>query len=397
MTQLIHGKGANPDEVGSRAHAFPIFQTSTFRFKNAEEGARIFEGKVHQDAYSRVSNPNHRLLEERLCILEGGQAAQVFDSGMSAIKTLLLSLVDQRDEIIAHRNLYGGTYGFLKDLQRFGIKVIFVDARDPENVDKVLSVWTKLIFLETPTNPTLEICDFKTVKELACKQGRSDVLVVVDNTFATPVNQRPLLNGADVVIQSMTKYINGFGTHTGGAIISSEQVMARIWERFNASGGMMDPEVASRITTNMLTLYDRMKRHNQNGGTVAGSLLRHPQVNKVYYPGLPSHPGHDLAKRLMTDFGGMVSFELKDEKKAEKFLDELAQNREEGKGIITQAVSLGSVDTLVCSPALSTHHKIPSAERAAVGIRDGLIRLSVGIENVEDIIYSLDRAFQAIK
>src|SRR3990167_7528534 len=143
----------------------------------------------------------------------------MFDSGMSAIKTMFLSLVEQRDEIIAHRNLYGGTYNFLKDLQRFGIKVVFLDARDPENIDWVLSVRTKIIFLETPTNPTLEICDFKTIKELVCARGKSDVLVVVDNTFTTPVNQRPLLNGADIVIQSLTKYINGFGTHTGGAII----------------------------------------------------------------------------------------------------------------------------------------------------------------------------------
>ena len=393
-TQLIHGNHRSEDQ-DMNSHAFPIVQTSTFRFNSTEEGKRIFSGKSHHDAYSRISNPNHRFLEERLCILEGGQAAQVFDSGMTAIKVLFMSLLRSGNEIVAHRSLYGGTDALLKELTQFGIKTHFVDAKNIQNVFRAITEKTKLIFLETPSNQTLDICDFEAIKKELLDQDE-DLLIAVDNTFATPCNQKPLQLGADIVVESLTKYINGLGNYIGGAIITSKELMDKIWERYHASGGMMDPETASRISTNMMTLYDRMNCHNRNGKIVANFLTNKIDVKKVYYPGLSSHPNHDVARRLMTGFGGVVSFELKEEEKSSIFLDQLASDRNSGKGIISLSVSLGSVDSLICCPALSTHLSLTPESRAAQGISDGLVRFSAGIEDVEDIIYSLERGFRAI-
>jgi len=394
-TKLIHGNPHNEDH-DLNSHSFPIFQTGSFRFNSVVEGKCIFSGQSHCDAYSRVSNPNHRFLEERLCILEGGQAAQVFDSGMTAIKVLLMSLLRSGDEVVAHRSLYGGTDALLRDLARFEIKTHFVDAKNPQNVFRAVNEKTKLIFLETPSNPILDICDFKAIKKEFLEQDE-DVLVVVDNTFATPCNQQPLKHSVDIVVESLTKYLNGFGNYIGGAIITSQDLMAKIWERYHASGGMMDPETASRISTNMMTIYDRMACHNQNGEIIARFLYNNPAVKRVYYPGLPNHPNHKVAVKLMKGFGGVVSFELKNEEKSSTFLDQLASDRSSGKGIISLSVSLGSVDSLICCPALSTHLSLTPEERVNQGIDNGLIRLSTGIENVEDIIYSLERGFGSIE
>ncbi len=398
-SQLIHGHKENRGSE-SRSHAFPIYQTSTFRFDTVEQGMEIFAGTAKYDAYSRISNPNYRVLEDSLCILEEGEAAQIFDSGMSAIKVMLLSLLKSGDGVIAHRNLYGGTVGLLNELPNFGIKTKFVDARRAANVLNELTPAVKMVFLETPSNPTMDICDFERIKITLEVAGRNDILVVVDNTFASPYNQKPLTRGADISIQSLTKYINGFGNATGGAIITSSKIMERIWERYHGSGGMMEPEVAQRIATNMITLPNRMERHNKNGHEIATGFLRNnPSVKSVYYPGLPDHPNHYIAKWLMTGFGGMISFELDDPdgSKTNRFLNKLAQDQRDGEGIITLAVSLGCVDTLICCPALSTHYSLPREERLAQGVSDNLIRLSAGIENVEDITYSLERGFQALR
>ena len=396
-TRLIHGnQGFDHGEF--RSHAFPIFQTSTFKFDSVEDGKQIFSGISKHDAYSRISNPNHRQLEDRLCILEEGEAAQVFDSGMSAIKVALMSFIRSRSHIVAHNNLYGGTCGLLKELGNFGVETTFVDAKDASNVIHALTPETKIVFLETPSNPMLDICDFEEIKHFLRIMERNDIIIMIDNTFATPCNQKPLTRGADIVIHSLTKYICGSGKYIGGAIVTSQELMRVVWERHSGSGGMMDPETAANITINVMSIYDRVQRHNDNASKIALWLKNKQSVAKVYYPGLFNHPNHDVAARLMSGFGGMISFRLAgaDNSKTATFLNQLANDERNGEGIITLSVSLGSVDTLICCPALSTHLKILPEERLAQGITDDLIRLSVGTEDVEDIIYSLERGFQII-
>jgi len=403
MTRLIHGWFDKPkqDHSFQRSHVHPVVQTSTFRYKNVEEGANIFSGSALHDAYSRISNPNHRELEERLCILEDGEAAQVFDSGMSAIKVAIQSLVKSGDHIIAHKNLYGGTLGFLEDMINFGIITTFVDTRSTRNVINSLRPETKIVLLESPSNPMLDICDFKEIS-LYVHKVNTNIIVVVDSTFGTPVNQKPLKHDVDIVIHSLTKYLNGFGTYIGGALITSQKLMDRIWERYHGSGGMMDPRVASDVTHNMFTIYDRMKRHNKNAEIVVSYLLRRRDnygMTRVYYPKFSQlySSDHNKAIELMSGYGGMISFELGDESKTAHFLNKLSEDQDKGLGIISQAVSLGSVDTLICCPARSTHLNTPRDKRLAQGLTDHLIRLSVGTEDVEDIIYSLDRGFETIK
>lgn len=402
-TRLLHGKSGVSRDLNSilHSHSMPIVQTSTFSFDSIKQAQGVFsETDQRHEAYTRLSNPNHRKLEESLCVLEDGEAAQVFDSGMTATKVLLESLTEQGDHIIAHRNLYGGTYNLFKKWRKFGVSVSFVDARDVDNVLLGVYPYTtkiKMIFLESPSNPSLDICDFKTIKEKLIRMDRSDTLVVVDNTFATPCNQQPLKHGADIVVHSLTKYINGYGTHIGGAIITFSHIMKRIWDGWGASGGMMDPSVAWGISNNLISLPDRMKRHNENGKIVAEHLLRHPKVEKVNYPGFRNHPNYKVAIKLMTGFGGMVSFELKgDQETTQRFLDKLAIDSRNGDGVVTLAVSLGTVDSLIICPALTTHFSVPREERLEQGISDNLIRMSVGTENIQDILDSLERGFSVI-
>lgn len=396
-TRLIHG---NPgfDHGEFRSHAFPIFQTSTFKYDSVEEGEKIFSGTVKRDVYSRMSNPNHRQLEDRLCILEEGEAAQVFSSGTAAIKTAIMSFVKTGDHIIAHRNLYGGTRAELENLRNFGIETTYVDARYPPNVVRAITPRTKIILLETPSNPMLDICDFEEIKEFADVVSK-DIIVIVDNTFATPCNQKPLAHGVDIVAHSLTKYLNGSGRYIGGAVVTSRNLMDRIWERYHGCG-MMDAEAAARITDNLMSIEDRMKKHNRNADRVAHYLMlrKYEFLHRIHYPGISIHPNHDIARRLMKDFGGMVSFELKDNdsSKTAAFLNQLSTDEKTGEGIISQLVSLGTIDTLICCPARSTHLSVPREIRLAQGITDNLIRLSVGTEDAEDIIYSLERGFQAI-
>lgn len=409
-TMLVHGNlnGRNmPSPETLSSHAFPIFQTSTFVFDGVKQAQEVFSGTdPEHEAYSRISNPNHRYLEERLVVLEGGEAAQVFDSGMTAIKVLIESLTKQGDKIIAHKSLYGGTYELFRKWGKFGVESFFVDAGDPENVGfAVKNIWrngaqkVKMIFLETPSNPTLDICDISRIKEgLKNIFGCENVLLVVDNTFATPCNQQPLTIGADIVVHSLTKYLNGFGNYIGGSIVTSDKLMKRIWEGYRASGGAMDAEVASRIAVNMESVFDRIKWHNENGMKVARYLRNHSGVKKVYYPGLAEHPNHNVAKRQMTGgFGGMVSFELDgNQEQAEIFLNQLAKDKREKRGIITLSVSLGTTGSLIICPALTTHFNVPKSERINQGISDTLIRMSVGVEDIDDIVYSLERGFLAV-
>lgn len=398
-TRLIHG---NPgfDHGEFRSHAFPIFQTSTFRFDSVEEGEEIFSGTAMCDAYSRISNPDFRFLETHLRVMEEGESAQVFDSGMSAIKTTLEGFVNSGDHIVAHRNLYGGTYKLLKKFERkWNVNTTFVDARYIPNVISAITKNTKAVFLESPSNPVLDVCDFEEISAMV-HFVNPDIVVIVDGTFATPYNQKPLTHGVDVVVHSLTKYLDGSGFFIGGAVVTSKKLMEKIWETHDGSG-MMAPLIAVLLAHNTVSTEDRVKRHNENAEKIVHHFYMHKEdlFHKIYYPGLRNHPNHDVAKKLMTGFGGIISFELKDDENGSRtrsFLNKLSMDYRTGEGIIPQMVSLGTVDTLICCPALSTHRKVPREERLAQGITDNLIRLSVGTEDVEDIIYSLERGFQAI-
>lgn len=398
-TRLIHGRLGDHHSERAKypSHVMPIWQTSTWKADTVEELRAMFSGKTQKDFYSRVSNPNQRCLEELFCILEEGEAAQAFNTGMAAIEVTVRSLLKMRNNIIAHRGLYGGTINFLKDMQSFGVDTIFVDARDFRNVIGAVTKLTKMIIIESPSNPMMDVCDYKKIKLELKKMERDDILIMVDNTFATPYNQQPLIHGADIVVHSATKYLNGYGNFIGGAMVTSKVLMEKIWKRYNGCGAM-DAEVAARMTNNIVNIGDRMERHNKNGAIIANYLVSNSLVGHVYYCGFANHPNHEVAKRLMSGFSGMVSFELSnpDSSKTETFVDKLAYDERAGDGIISQCVSLGTVDTLICCPAQSTHFSIPKEERLKQGIGDNLIRLSVGIEDVEDVIYSLERGFEAI-
>jgi len=399
-TRLIHGRLGVRDSERAKysSHVMPIWQTSTWKAKTVKEMRAMFSGKTRKDFYTRVSNPNSRKLEYLFCLLEEGEAAQVFNTGMAAIEVTVRNLTKMKDQIIAHRGLYGGTINFLKDMALFGISTTFVDARDFRNVLEAVTKFTRAVLLESPSNPMMDICDYERVKSELRKMGREDILVVVDNTFATPHNQRPLNNGADIVIHSATKYLNGYGNFMGGAVVTSRAIMERIWKRYSGSGAM-DAEVAARMTNNIIGIGDRMERHNKNGFAVATYLASCPWVSHVYYCGFPSHTNHDVAKRLMTGFGGMVSFELAHpyKSKTETFIDKLAQDEREGKGIVSHCVSLGIIDTTICCPGQSTHLSVSEEEKLEQGINNDIVRLSVGTEDGPDIIYSLKRGSEAIR
>lgn len=403
QTRIIHaGSGGKKDPYGP--HVIPIHQTSTFRFESVEQIEALLKENLRHDMYSRLSNLIHRVLEEQLMELENGEAAQVFGCGMGAIVTTLFTLTKAFDEVIAHRNVYGGTYKDLNNFSnRFLVKTKFVDARDVKNVLEQVTDKTVMVWLETPSNPNLDICDFEEIKKELVAMGRPDILVVVDNTFATPYNQQPLMYGTDIVIHSLTKYLNGFGDFLGGAIVTSKEIMDRIWEVYTGFA-CMDPGVAWQIARNIKTFTQRMESHNNNAAYIAHCLSYNPKVKKVYFPGLPDHPNHTVAMRLMRTscgnpaFGGMVSFELKDsETKTRKFLNEISGGKMGKEALVSLSVSLGTLDTLVCWPSIMTHGAIEREERLGVmGIPDGLIRLSVGLEDLDDIVEALERGFEVI-
>lgn len=397
-TKLIH-TSSEASHGQFYPHVFPIFQTSTFGFESVEELLQTRTGQKKHDFYSRGSNPNHRPLEERLCDLEEGEAAQVFDSGMSAVRVAIMSFVKAGKHIIAHSNLYGGTMSLLKELQDFGVETTFVDTKYSPNVVQAIRPETAVVFLESPSNPMLDICDFSEISAFVHTINK-DIVIILDNTFATPYNQKPLTWEVDIVVHSLTKYLNGSGQYIAGAIVTSQRLMDKIWEKYHVLGGVLEAEAAFRIAYNMTSAEDRMRRHNSNAEAIAYhlKLRRVGLIDKVYYPGLFTHPNHKVASHLMTGFGGMVSFELVDPdgSKTRLFLNQLAKDCVNKEGVITLSVSLGTVDSLICCPAMSTHFEIPQEERLAQGITDNLIRLSVGTEDMEDIRYSLDRGFKAI-
>lgn len=367
----------------------PIYASSTFVFPSVEAGSRRFALKEKGTIYSRWGNPTVGSLEKKLAALEETEGALAFASGMNAITTLFFHLLRSGDEVVAHKALYGGTFHALsKILPKFEIKTNFVDFKDLAKVKQAITKKTKMLYFETPTNPLMEIIDIKKVSEL----GKSrNILVAMDNTFAPPFIQTPTQLGVDVVVHSLTKYISGHSDLIAGAVMGSEDFIHELkWRTAFFLGGTMSPFTAYLALRGMMTLKQRLETHCSNAIKVANFLEQHPKVDKVYYPGLSSHHGHQIAKKQMKNgFGGTMSFVLKGGFAAGKELMEKVK-------MIKLAVSLGGVESLIEHPASMTHSEYSKQEREKAGIIDGLVRFSVGIEDVEDIVADLSQALKKI-
>lgn len=386
-TRAIHA-GYDPLDYHGALNP-PVFLTSTFAFDRIETGIERFKGEAQGYIYSRVGNPTATVLETRLASLEGGEAALATSSGMGAITAVVWSLLKAGDEIIADRTLYGCTFAlFTHQIQRFGMSVRFVDLTDPANLEGAFAPNTKMVFTESPSNPNMRLVDIAAVAKICRAAG---VPLVVDNTYCTPYLQRPLELGADIVVHSMTKYLGGHGDLLAGAVVASREHvdLCRTVGIKEMNGACVSAFDAYLVLRGLKTLPLRMDRHCANATALALDIAAHPAVAQVYFPGLESHPQHALAKRQMKDFGGMIAFELKGGLEAGiRFMDAVE--------LVTRAVSLGDAETLVQHPATMTHASYAPEERARHGFTDGLIRLSVGLEDYADLrtdlIGALDRA-----
>ena len=373
-TRCVHaGEGHNP----FGAHVTPIYQTSTYVFESAEQAAAAFSGGPgYRYIRSAPNTPTHAAFIEKICSLEGGPAGLAFSSGMAAETALVLSLLQKGDHLLTADVIYGGTYGLFSLLPKFGIEVSFVDTTDPENVRAGLQKNTRLIFLESPANPTMAVSDIGEIAKIAHEAGAR---LAVDNTFATPYFQRPLRLGADAVVESCTKYIGGHGDLLGGVAVGSEELISAMKRPALLAGGTMGTHEAWLCLRGCKTLHLRMERHAENALHLAKFLEAHPAVEKVNYPGLAGHPQHALAGKQMSGWGGMLSFVVRGGVEAGARLMNCLK-------LCSLAVSLGSVDTLVEHPASMTHAVMPKEMRERMGISDGLVRVSVGIEDNEDIL-----------
>src|SRR5690554_1069694 len=373
-TKTIHGN--QEVEASTGAVMVPIFQTSTF----AQSSPGVHKGYE----YSRAANPTRTALENALASIENGTHGFAFSSGLAATDAVM-KLLHPGDEIIAMDDLYGGSYRmFTRIYEKYGLKFHFVDLSDPENIHAKLNDKTKLIWIETPTNPLMKLADIQAISDMVRDR---DLWVVVDNTFASPYLQNPLDLGADIVMHSATKYLNGHSDVVAGALVVKDEELAdQIHFQLFAGGGILGPQDSYLVLRGIKTLHVRMQRHCENGQKVAEYLSNHPKVGEVFYPGLESHPQHDLAKKQMRGFGGMVSFNFKSgsEDEARKFLENL--------NVFTLAESLGGVESLANHPATMTHASIPADVRIANGVTDDLVRLSVGIEDIDDLLSDLEAA-----
>jgi methionine-gamma-lyase len=381
-TRAIHS-GEREEETGSVTT--PIYQTAPFRFKSAAHGARVMAGEEKGYVYSRGLNPTTEVLEEKMADLEGGEAALAQATGMAAISAAVFTSIKAGDHVIADEVIYGSTYDLFVDLAKFGVDVSFIDTSDAGNVEAAFRTNTKLVFFETPANPTMKLTDIKAVSEIARER---DAAVMVDNTYMTPYYQQPLAHGADVVVHSATKYLNGHGDTLGGVIVGSSDFIKRARHTAKNIGGAISPFSAWLVIRGMKTLPVRMERHTGNAMAVARFLEGNDKVERVIYPGLPDFPQYDLAKKQMSGSGGMIAFLLKDAKDVPLFLDSL--------DLCTLAVSLGETGTLIQHPATMTHAVVPREDRIRYGIADELVRLSVGLEDAEDIISDLGQALDSV-
>ncbi|MGB9741659.1 MAG: trans-sulfuration enzyme family protein [candidate division WOR-3 bacterium] len=366
----------------------PIYQTSTFRFRDFQHGVDLFAGKARGYIYSRMLNPTVELLENCIAHLEQGKKGLATASGMAAIHTLFTGLCVAGDHIVCSESVYGPTAGLLQNyVQRLGITATFVDSSSIAELEAALKPQTRLIFIETPGNPTLVISDIAKIAQLCHKKG---ILFAVDNTFASPILQRPLELGADIVVHSITKFLNGHADVVGGIIVvKDEDLYHRLRKILNHFGGVMAPFEAFLVLRGIKTLALRMERHCENALKIAQFLEQHPKVSWVRYPGLPSHPQFELARKQMSGPGGLITFELKGGLEAARRL--LNATR-----LFLLAVSLGGVESLIQHPASMTHASMPPEIRKQAGITDGLVRISVGIEAVEDLIADLKQALNSV-
>ena len=379
-TMTIHA-GEEPDlDGGAGDVVVPIHLSSTFARKKVDEPTRGYE-------YSRTGNPTRNALEKRLAVLEEASYGLAFASGMAAEATLAMTLLQAGDHILAFDDLYGGTRRLFNRVvgPGFGIEVTYVDAQDPLEVRKAIRENTRLIWLESPTNPLMKICDIAAIARVA---KEASLLLIVDNTFLSPYFQKPLRQGADIVVHSTTKYLNGHSDSVGGAImLSDENLYQRLKFNQNAMGAILSPFDSFMVLRGIKTLAVRMREHERNALRLADYLEGHLKVRKVNYPGLKSHPQHALAQRQTTGYGGMISFEIKGGlEEAKRFLESLK--------VFAVAESLGGVESLIEHPALMTHASVPKEVREQIGLSDSLIRVSVGIEHIEDLINDFAQAFE---
>ncbi|CAM2393468.1 methionine gamma-lyase [Fusobacterium nucleatum] len=370
--------------------AMPIYQTSTFIFDSAEQGGRRFALEEAGYIYTRLGNPTTTTLENKIAALEEGEAGIAMSSGMGAISSTLWTVLKAGDHVVTDKTLYGCTFALMNHgLTRFGVEVTFVDTSNLEEVKNAMKENTRVVYLETPANPNLKIVDLEGVCKVA--HTNPNTLVIVDNTFATPYMQKPLKLGVDIVVHSATKYLNGHGDVIAGLVVTKQELADQI--RFvglkDMTGAVLGPQEAYYIIRGLKTFEIRMERHCKNARTIVDFLNKHPKVEKVYYPGLETHPGYEIAKKQMKDFGAMISFELKGGFEAGKTL---LNNLK----LCSLAVSLGDTETLIQHPASMTHSPYTKEEREVAGITDGLVRLSVGLENVEDIIADLEYGLEKI-
>jgi methionine-gamma-lyase len=365
----------------------PIYQTSNFGFADLDSLKKAVANHSKGYFYTRYSNPTFEAVEKKLADLMGAQRAVVLSSGLAALTTGIFSLVSSGDHIVSAFDIYGGTFNFFANvLPRYGVAVDLVETTNPKKLADSIKPNTKVIFFESPTNPLLKLMDIADIAKTGRDHG---ITTFIDNTFATPFNQSPMEMGIDLEMHSATKYLGGHSDLVGGVVAGREDLIQDVMLFRYQLGGIPDPQSAWLLMRGVKTLKVRMDAHNQNGMEVARFLENHPLVERVYYPGLKSHPQNELAKRQMKGFGGMVSFELKGGSDSlGQFLGSLR--------IFQLAVSLGGVESLVCPPALTTHRRLSQAERTKAGIKDNLIRLSVGIEDARDLIEDLNHALNSI-
>tara|TARA_R110001583_G_scaffold43548_1_gene138533 strand:- start:23671 stop:24924 length:1254 start_codon:yes stop_codon:yes gene_type:complete len=385
-TQAIHSGRINDEQFGSLAT--PLYQTSTFIFDDAQQGADRFAGESEGFIYTRLGNPTTRQLEMRVAAMEGMEDAAATATGMAAVSAALLTNLQAGDHLISSKAVYGCSFALMNHmLKKFGIEVTFVDMTEPENINAAVQENTKLIFLETPINPNLVVLDLEKICAIAQK---NKLLSIVDNTFLTPVLQQPAKFGADIVVHSATKYLNGHGDVVAGVVCGSSEMISTIkLTTLKDIGATMSPHDAWLIMRGIKTLPIRMERHCNNAQKVAEFLEQHEAVSQVYYPGLKSHPGHQFIGTQMKAAGGVIAFELNtDLKGGADFINSMQ--------LFSIAVSLGDAESLIQHPASMTHSPYAPEERAAAGITDSLIRISVGLEHVDDIIADLRQALTKV-
>ncbi|HKU23097.1 MAG TPA: aminotransferase class I/II-fold pyridoxal phosphate-dependent enzyme [Terriglobales bacterium] len=381
-TVAIHG-GSQPEHK-SGPLATPIFQTSTFAVEDNDEQSRV----THSDKfYTRYGNPTHTVAEQTIAQLESAEAALLFASGMAAITTTVLALVRAGDHIVAQADLYGGAMKFFSHwLPKFGVESSFVETTRAADFERVVRPNTRLMYLESPTNPTLKLVDLRRAVAIAKQHG---LTTLIDNTFATPINQRPIEQGVDIVLHSATKYMGGHSDLIAGVAAGSQKLMQQVWETRTTLGGTMDPHASFLLLRGLKTLVVRVERHNQNALRVAQFLEKHPRVKRVNYPFLASHPQHALAVQQMSGGGGLLSFEVEGTaEETRRFTESLR--------MFALAPSLGGVDSLVTLPVVTSHAMVSPEERKQMGITEQLVRLAIGIENADDLIADLEQALAAV-